>query len=435
MGTEINLTVGGVSIDWAKNNPGCDHGFLFQQGDRARRHSEETDYEYCATHPEIDLALREESLVRTLAKVLPRLDLLGWTLDAARAEFDALLADERENAEDDGSDAPNKSAFDDFCNLVDRYPLASLDDTYIDDNRIRDQKVAARFHADQAAIDTLPRVYDSLYWSEKSYFASKVCSLSPYSMLQVFGQSKANRDVEVVWQYGPLVDAGWASISEFTPGASRSQTILVATEGTTDSRILKSAFGTLRPDIADFFRFVDVDERHPFWGTGNLVKFAEGLVRIDIQNKVLFILDNDAEGADALKRLEELNMPGNMRAMLLPDHEAFCSFPAIGPEGIRNSDINGRAAAIECYLDLRLPNYGPPVVRWSNYKKDVDAWQGALEHKESYMRHFLDQKPETIRSGDYDTTKLERVLEAITAQATLLQQHRSDDVSSHSDRL
>jgi hypothetical protein len=37
---------------------------------------------------------------------------------------------------------------------------------------------------------------------------------------------------------------------------------LIATEGTTDSRILKFAFNALRPAIADFFRFVDVDERH-----------------------------------------------------------------------------------------------------------------------------------------------------------------------------
>jgi hypothetical protein len=182
----------------------------------------------------------------------------------------------------------------------------------------------------------------------------------------------------------------------------------------------------LRPDIADFFRFVDVDERHPFSGTGNLVKFAEGLVRIDIQNKVLFILDNDAEGVDALKRLKDLKMPPNMRAILLPDHEAFRSFPAIGPEGTCNANINGRAAAIECYLDLRLPQYGPPVVRWSNYKKDVDTWQGALEHKETYMRHFLDQTPEALRNDGYDTARLESVLNAVTAQAMLLQQHRLD---------
>lgn len=424
MGTEIYLRVGGVSIDWAKNNAGNDHGYLFQERDRTRRHSDQLNYEYCAEYPEeVDLALCEAALVRTLARVLPRLELLGWSLEAARAEYDAVVADHIEVAEELVRDPSAVLTFDEYCALVARYPLASLSDTPVALDETRDAIVKTPFRADEAVMNRLPNSeHDPSYWSAKSYFASKIHMLSPYSMLQVFGQCEANRDAEVVWQYGPLVDAGWASLLEFAAGASRSQTILVATEGTTDSRILKRAFATLRPDIADFFRFVDVDERHPFWGTGNLVKFAEGLVRIDMQNKVLFVLDNDAEGMDALKRLRELSMPGNMRAMLLPDHELFNSFPAIGPEGVRPSDINGRAAAIECYLDLSLPNYGPPVVRWSNYKKDIDAWQGALEHKESYMRHFLDQTPEALHCGSYDVARLELVLDAITIEATQLQQ-------------
>lgn len=420
MGTEIHLKVGGMSIDWSKNNAGTDHRSLFQEGDRARLASEEADDEPHATHPE------DDALVRTLARILPRLDLMGWTLDAARAEYNALVDDQSEDAEDIGRNTCGVMTFDEFCAFAGRYRLADLDDTYIDHSHERDSIIKARFRADEAEMGRLPMSYGSWHWSEKSYFASRVVLLSPYSMLQVFGRSESNLNADVVWEYGPLVDAGWASVLDFAAGASRPQKILVATEGTTDSSILKRAFSKLRPDIADFFRFVDVNERHPFWGTGNLVKFAEGLVRIDIQNNVLFILDNDAEGVDALKRLKDLQMPPNMRAILLPDHEAFRNFPAIGPEGTRDSDINGRAAAIECYLDLRLPNYGPPVVRWSNYKKDIDAWQGALEYKETYMRHFLEQTPETLRNGGYDTAKLDWVLDAITIQATLLQQHRLD---------
>lgn len=423
VGTIIDLKVGGVSIDWAKNNPGNPHGFLFQEGDSTRRHSEDTDYEYCATHPEIDVASREASLVRSLNRVLPRLELVGCTLESARAEYEVVVAKHIEVAEELGWNISAMLTFDEYCALVARYPLASLDDTYIDVDETLDSTIKARFQADESKMGRLPPIEDSLYWSEKSYFASKVCLLSAYSMLQVFGQCEANREAEVVWQYGSLVDGGWASLGEFAAGASRPQTILVATEGTTDSSILKRAFALLRPDIADFFRFVDVDERHPFWGTGNLVKFAEGLVRIDMQNKVLFVLDNDAEGVDALKRLLDLRMPCNMRAMRLPDHDVFRSFPAIGPEGARPSDINGRAAAIECYLDLRHPNYGPPVVRWSNYKREIDAWHGALEHKDTYTRHFFDQTPESIRNGSYDITRLEWVLDAITIEATQLLHH------------
>lgn len=36
MGTEIYLTVGGVTVDWSKNRRGRDHGVLFQPQDRMR---------------------------------------------------------------------------------------------------------------------------------------------------------------------------------------------------------------------------------------------------------------------------------------------------------------------------------------------------------------------------------------------------------------
>ena len=107
-----------------------------------------------------------------------------------------------------------------------------------------------------------------------------------------------------------------------------------------------------KPLVAGFFNFVDVDERHPYWGAGNLVKFAEELLRIEVLNQTLFVFDNDAEGVDASRKLEKINCPASMRPMLLPDLEEFREFKTLGPEGMNASDINGRVAAIECYLDL-----------------------------------------------------------------------------------
>jgi hypothetical protein len=109
-----------------------------------------------------------------------------------------------------------------------------------------------------------------------------------------------------------------------------------------------------------------------------------------------------------------------MRAMLMPDLEQFRSFRARGPEGTSVSDINGRAAAIECYLDLNLKDYPPAQVLWSNYKKDVDAWQGALEYKESYTQHFLDQTKGGVMADGYDISKLESLLDALIAEASVL---------------
>jgi hypothetical protein len=296
-----------------------------------------------------------------------------------------------------------------------------LDDTYVEhEDPDRDLKSQGRFAAMSEEMQRIPNGPPQMYWSERSFFGASVAILRPYPMLQVFGQSQRHADAPVVWQYGPLVDAGWAEVADFNGGARRGETILIATEGTSDARILKRALDVLKPDVADFFRFIDVNERHHFWGTGALTKFAEGLVRVDVQNKVLFVLDNDAEGLEAYRRLIELRMPRNMGAMVLPELECFKHFPTRGPEGVTLSNINRRAAGVECYLDLNLPNFPPAQVLWTNYKAGLDTWHGALEHKDSYAQHFYKQDHANLVAGRYDITKLREVLNGLLQEAASL---------------
>lgn len=425
MGTEIQLKVAGLSIDYSKNSMGTDHGVLYQEEDRQRRRSDQIDYEYYEQNPEDDLANHEAAFARPLSRILPRLNLLGFTLDAARAEYEELVRQEVElrGGHDQEGHSPGFLSFDEYCIFVCQYPLVSLDDTYIEyGSNNRYTLVKGRFGQVEDVISRIPNSgrWDS-YWSEQSYFGSTVCILNPYSMLQVFAQNPSNADAEVMWQYGPIVEAGWVELEEFNPMVQRGQTILIVTEGSSDARIIKHALNLLCPDVADFFRFVDLEGAHPFWGTGNLVKFAEGLLRIDVHNQIIFVLDNDAEGLDAFQRLGKLSFPKNMRAMMLPDMDEFRQFPARGPEGVVNCDINGRAVAIECYLDLDIPHYSqPPHVQWSNFKKEVGAWQGALEHKETYMRRFLGETKESLEKGQYDTSKLKAVLNVLVSEATIL---------------
>lgn len=424
MGTSIELKIGAVSLDYAKNHMGADHGYMFQEADFCRRRSDQISYQYCAEHPELDgLAESEEAFVRAVSRVLPRLQILGHSIESARAEYEAVVADAVSLDEPDESrQTPGYLSFEEYCALACMYPLGSLADRYVDYDTDEREKVAqGRFAPLAGQFERLPwRENSDLYWSEASYLSGKLGILSPASMLHVFALNPENADAEVIWQFGPIVTSGWVDREAFQAGARRTQTILVATEGASDARILRRALDLLRPDVADFFRFIDGDERHHFWGTGNLVKFAEGLLRIDVQNQVLFLLDNDAEGVDAFRKLQALKLPANMRAMVLPDLDELRQFPARGPGGTTACDINGSAAAIECYLDLNLPQYGPAQVIWSNYKKDLDSWQGALEHKESYTRHFMDQDAESLTRGDYDASKLTKLLDALIAEVSLL---------------
>ncbi|MBC8798071.1 HEPN/Toprim-associated domain-containing protein [Shewanella algae] len=426
MGTAIELCLGDVSLSYSKNHMGIDYGFLFQDGDLKQQKSKSIDYEYYEENPDekYELDEAEEVFSRTLSRVLPRLNLLGFTLEAARAEYQAVVAEAEEISREIDVEGSGKEflTFEEFSNLACRYPLRELKNDYIEyETPDRDRVSMGRFAADIDLFDRIPGYENSdLYWSEASYLSAKVCILSAESMLQVFAQHEANAEIEVTWEFGPIVHAGWVQRDAFLAGARQRQKVLIATEGTSDSRIIRRALDVLRPDVADFFNFVDVDERHPFWGTGNLVRFAEGLLRIEVLNQVLFVFDNDAEGVDAFRKLGKLNPPANMRAMLLPDLEEFREFKTLGPEGVNISNINGRAAAIECYLDLRLDQYPPAQVTWSNLKKDIDAWHGVLDFKESYSKHFYEQSEYDLKNGDYDASKLLKLIDSLILEAGLV---------------
>jgi hypothetical protein len=182
------------------------------------------------------------------------------------------------------------------------------------------------------------------------------------------------------------------------------------TEGSSDAAILRHALKLLRPHLADFFDFVDMEEGYPFSGTGNVYRFVQGLISIAVQNKILVLFDNDAEGLANYRRCAALNVPANMRILSLPDLPAFTAFPAVGPDGERVSDINGRAAAIECYLDLDEK----ARVRWTGYNQTSGAYQGELDGKTRYMRAFLQQ---CQRENGYDYSRIEHVLNVLVAGA------------------
>ena len=431
MGTEISLDVGGMTVDWSKNMRGTNHGPLYQERDRKRLTCDQIDYAYFEREGESPTGF-EMSFSRSLRAIVPRLEMLGFRLESVRQAYEAATRQWREDRltvadilEANGStiDAvPGPMSFDEYLQFVSAHPIESLSDEFNeDDDRTGDQMFKDRFGGD-SQLARIPSDLEGRSWaySERSFFGAVIGFLDPYSTLRLLAECSDNLGLTVDWRYGPLVENGWATVDEFEPSARRHQTFLIATEGSSDVHILNHAIKLLRPEVADFFRFIDVSERHPFSGTGGLVKFAEGLAKIDVQNKIVFLFDNDAEGVEALKAVRRFKLPSNMSTLLLPDLEEFRQFPAQGPDGIQNSDINGRAAAIECYLDLNLPQYGPAKVVWTNFRKDSGVYHGALEHKESYAKEFFGQTRETIRDGCYDASRIEQVLNALIDECSRL---------------
>lgn len=167
-----------------------------------------------------------------------------------------------------------------------------------------------------------------------------------------------------------------------------------------------------------------MEEGYPFSGTGNVFRFVQGLISISVQNMVLVVFDNDAEGITSYHRCRELKVLPDMRILKLPDLPALRSFPTIGPNGEHNANINGCGAAIECYLDLDAR----ARLRWTSYNARADAYQGELEGKTRYVRDFLGQ---TERKSSYDYSRLEAVLDVIADSAQAICESKVESQWKH----
>ncbi|UVF17790.1 HEPN/Toprim-associated domain-containing protein [Microvirga terrae] len=397
MGSMIHLAVGRLEVDWGKNSGFTDHSALFQQTDLVQ-----IPYYYVGQGPsEIDNKVEEkyeiftkykDGLSKPLGQVVDRLELLGYTLRQARSEFDFLS--------EFNSFSTYEFPFEALAAALSTVDVYEISADYGDGEDFGD--FFRRHIFDRIGLAKFVKDPDEV----KVAAAEAMENLSPYAILRLLAENPDARQLPVNWQFADVEYAGWAKRAQFVKDLDTENRFLIVTEGSSDAGILKHAFNLLMPHIADFFQFVDMQEGYPFTGTGNLYRFTQGLISIGIQNKVIILYDNDAEGTASYVRSLKLNLPHNMRVLKLPDLQDFKRFKTIGPHGTRLANINGRAAAIECYLDLG----SDPIVRWNNFNKDTQDYQGELVGKTEFARKFYDL---TSYSSEYDFRKLTRVLQHI----------------------
>ena len=311
MGSMIHLAVGRFEIDWGKNSGFDDHSALFQPTDL-----KEVPYYYVdeertglnkAGKTELK-AVYKEGLSKPLAQIVDRIDLLGHTLAHCANEFLYLAQ------------------------------LNDFDESRFQFEQLRDALAKADVSSMSADYGEMGEDFGK-FWRRQIFplrsfrghhpRAIQCCrSHGKFERLHHFatlGINPAAKALPVNWQFKDVEDGGWARRGSFVRPVNQSKRFLIVTEGSSDAAVLKHALQILRPHIADFFDFVDMQEGYPFSGTGNLVRFVQGLISIAVQNNVVVVFDNDAEGVMNFNRCLELNVPNNMAILKLPDIPAFMS--------------------------------------------------------------------------------------------------------------
>lgn len=409
MGSMIHLAIGRLEIDWGKNHGFSDHSALYQIDD-----VKDVAYYYVADDKEQHNSDEEESweietvykegLSKSLHHVVDRIQLLGHTLRYSKEEFYYL-------SQINNLDVAEFS-FDQLSEALAKVDVKTLSPDYGEGG----EDFGKFFRR-----EIFPRLNLGDYTDNPHYVEYEVGgameNISPYTIIQLLAGNTSTTGLSVDWSFNDLSENGWAKRSDFIRPLDQSNRFLIVTEGSSDAKIIKHAFAILKPHISDFFDYVDMEEGYPFTGTGNLINFVKGLISISVQNNLIVLFDNDAEGVNSFNKCNRLNVLENMRILKLPDHEDFQNFPTIGPSGQHFANINGQGVGIECYLDLD----DQALVRWNNYIAPMDAYQAELINKDQYKKDFLGQKSV---SPDYNYTKIEGLLNMIIQTCIQMQEEK-----------
>ena len=391
MGSIITLGVGDLELDWGKNFNFRDYSKLFLPTDK-----KDIPYYY-----EDDEIILKPGYSTSLRRVKNRLELLGYSLHKLKGRF--------QKHNDDYPDYLEQPEIS-FDTMLEVFSKINIKD-YKNKKEYGDYDLGEYVIENIFQNETFKELGNHIDISDKdigAYFEN----LDPLFTLRLLIENPNNLDINLEWRTQDVIEGGWTNDKEIFVGVEEADKFLIVTEGSSDTFIIKKSLKLLKPDILDFFTFVDMEDNYPFTGTGNLYRFCQGLTSIRIQNKTLVLFDNDLEGLDKFNKTCNLNLPSQMRIMKLPELEEFNDFLTVGPTGETKENINGKAVAIECFLDLTKSN---PKIRWTNYNKDFDSYQGSLENKDDYVKKFKTIKSE---NDDYDFSKLNRLLDEIYKNCT-----------------
>jgi hypothetical protein len=404
----IQLSVGNLEIDWGKNRGFTDHSAFFQTADVALVPYYYGGSDYVGANGEKSWKIsveHKEGLSKPLCEVKDRIELMGHTIAHCRREFMHLA-----KLNDFDSEVFEFNGLQEALATVDVSSIAlTVSQGDEDFGEFFKEHVFPKLGMTLPDGDSRRVLFSAAEGME---------NLSSHSVLRLLAENPAAAQLPVIWAYKDVEEGGWALREEFVRRLDPSNRFLIVTEGSSDAAILRHALKLLRPHIVDFFDFVDMEEGYPFSGTGNLYKFIQGLISIAVQNNVVVLFDNDTEGLYNFNRCTQLNVPANMKILKLPDVDAFRSFQTVGPSGHHQLDINGQAAALECYLQLDES----ACVRWSSFNSGLNAYQGALINKDRYKDEFLAQHS---RVPSYDYTKIESVLDILIRACVAMKQAQS----------
>ncbi|MDZ7723920.1 MAG: HEPN/Toprim-associated domain-containing protein [candidate division KSB1 bacterium] len=397
MGTYSHLRINKLVVSWSKNFQ-MDHTTIFENADRGI-----VDYYFAD-----DEVIQMPGYQKNLSDCTSVLKFFGY--DAAKVEFEL-----NKKFHDEGIPI----SYSILTELFERYGPSIF----------KNRDFVEGFHGDcdfgNYSCYLIKKQYPEIRNKNAESISSILNGLHEYEIIAMLSTVDSWLDQRIVWETHDLIESGWSSeIELYNLFNQRKAEILIVTEGKSDSEIIKRAFEKYYPSESKSIEFIDMKENYPFTGTGNIANFYLGLCKIGVKRKILFIFDNDTEGNKAKNKCEIVN-DKYIRCTTLPVLSDFDNFRTIGPSGEAFENVNTRAVAIEMFLDQNNEN-DIPTIRWTNFDKEMNAYQGSLVDKEKYIKPCL-QAFES-NSQNYNFERLKKLAQHVWEEMATLNYEVSENL-------
>jgi hypothetical protein len=385
MGTYSELRIGHLEIFASKSHPPRFALTLFRAADRI-----------AFTDPDggVTCAYR---ITAALAK--DRLHLMGFTFERARAEYESVRAQRIEQLRgyEDEDDEPD--AF--WQEEIQRINAFDFDAFVASSRHIFNSGLDLYALHEQGDKD--PLVNRLVTSFDHDYEWDFYCQ-DPRSLARVLLEL-VPADTVVQVDLSALIEAGYCELDDdyvamalatLRGTYSVDAPIIVLTEGVTDFEVLSRSMGLLYPGLRDYYRFLDYAAR-PAGGASHLATAVRTFIAAGIENRIIALFDNDAEGQSQLRMLRRQALPSNVRVFAYPDTELARTYPAHGPTGFALQDVNGGAASIELYFGQDVLRDQAGQLATVHWKGRIDErggppqYQGEVERKNDLKQRFLEK--------------------------------------------
>ena len=427
MGSYCSLMLGDYEIDQSKSYINTFWACFFNEDDkRSRFDPNDLYYTQSVAHDDQSPAIEYAASVKTMKL---RLEIMGYTLENVKSEYGRGLERAIKTKKEYEGSFPSPyitkdleqltrlsgGGFDYWLGLI-KYVFQSKIYNYSKDLDRQEDDIY-RFLLEYNDID------------EDLYLGYPNIGMGYF--LRAALEAVKEED-ELILDITSLIDSGYYKPDEpVCFNAARSnindslqfQTIIILTEGVSDSNILSSALKLLYPKIASYFSFLDFDSFKAEGGSAILEKTVKAFAAAGISNKMIALFDNDAAGVASTQRLAKRPLPPNVRIINLPTIPLAASYPTIGPQGCTDEDVNGRACSIEMYLgtDILISDSKDLTkVEWKGFEQQINAYQGELLRKAEIQKMFYKKAALATEKGmleEHDWSGLKLVFESIFSVA------------------